>query len=344
MTQYDVADRPATADSRPEWVSLAGVWAVVAVFAVITLVRSAQVGIGLRDPHGEIFVSRISLSAGIFVALVALDTARRARRARPHGWSWHAAAGVLRARWTPRRLALTWSGLLAYHLTYFCYHNLKSWDVLNVPQDRMLDGWDRALFFGHSPAVLLHDLLGQGASAWVLMFFYESFSTIVCVSFVAALVFPDRFRDGIVFIASAIWVWIFGVGSYYLIPSLGPFHVAPQDYAGLPHMMIQDTQARYMGQRAFLLAHPQDPHAFAQISAFASLHVGVTTVITLMARYYRQRLLHRALCVFLAITIVATVYLGWHYAVDDVAGLFIGWLAVRLGVLMVAPRGGARSR
>jgi len=336
--QYDVEQRPTPAETRAGWTWLAGVWAVVAVFGVVTLVRSAQVGIGLRDPHGEIFVSRITLSAGIFVGLVLVDAVLRSRRARPHGWSWRHVSGVIRGRWTPRRLALTWSGLLAYHVTYFCYHNLKSWDVLNTPQDKALDRWDRALFLGHSPAVLLHDLLGQGASAWVLMFFYESFSTIVCISFVAALVFTDRFRDGMVFIASAIWVWILGVASYYLIPSLGPFHVAPQDFAGLPHMMIQDTQARYMGQRAFLLAHPDNPHAFAQISAFASLHVGVTTVITLMLRYYRQRRLYLAMCVFLAITVVATVYLGWHYALDDVAGLFIGWLAVRLGIRMVAPR------
>ena len=40
--------------------------------------------------------------------------------------------------------------------------------------------------------------------------------------------------------------------------------------------MIQDTQARYLGQRAYLLAHPAASDAFAQISAFASLHVAVT--------------------------------------------------------------------
>ena len=37
------------------------------------------------------------------------------------------------------------------------------------------------------------------------------------------------------------------------------------------------------------------------------------------------------LTVFLCGTILATIYLGWHFAVDDVAGLAIAWVSVRLG-------------
>nr|WP_246416683.1 phosphatase PAP2 family protein [Nocardioides luti] len=203
----------------------------------------------------------------------------------------------------------------------------------------MLLGWDRWLFLGHSPAVLLHDLLGQHVAAYVLMVVYESFSWLATVSFVAAITLTTRVRDGYVFIASAVWVWILGVGSYYLIPSLGPFHSAPQDFAGLPHTMIQDTQARYVAQRAHLLAHPAASDSFAQISAFASLHVAVTTVLLLMARYYGLRRTARAMTVFLGGTLLATVYLGWHFAVDDLAGLVLAFVAVGLGRLTIYPRG-----
>jgi membrane-associated phospholipid phosphatase len=112
-------------------------------------------------------------------------------------------------------------------------------------------------------------------------------------------------------------------------------------------MMIQDTQARYMAQRAHLLAHPEAADAFAQVSAFASLHVGVTAVLLLMARYYGLRRVSAALTVFLVGTIIATVYLGWHFAVDDVAGLAIAYLAVRFGRWMIYPAGrssGPRER
>ncbi len=318
----------------PPWV--VRLWVVAAVFAAVTLIRSFAVGIPLRDPHGAILLSRLGISLGLFVVLSVIDAALRVGH---RGWTLRRTLNVLRSRWNRPRLVLVASALTAYHLVYFCYHNLKSWDVLRAPQDAMLLQWDRWLFLGHSPAVLLHDLLGQHVAAYVLMVVYESFSWLVTVSFVAAMTLTTRVRDGYVFIASAVWVWILGVGSYYLIPSLGPFHSAPEDFARLPHTMIQDTQARYVAQRAHLLAHPAASDAFAQISAFASLHVAVTTVLLLMARYYGLRRTARAMTTFLAGTLVATVYLGWHFAVDDVAGLVLAFVAVGLGRLTIYPHG-----
>ncbi|WP_460819127.1 phosphatase PAP2 family protein [Nocardioides korecus] len=311
-------------------------WSVVVVFGAVMLTWSAHVGIPPRDPRGSIFVSRIAISLGLLVPLSAIEAAWRvARRDGRAGLSRAATARAWRERWTGRRLLLTVLALLGYHLVYFSYHNLKSWDVLRAPEDAMLLRWDRWLFLGHSPAVLLHDLLGQGVAHYVLMVVYESFSTIVMIATVAALVFAPRLRDGYAAIASGLWIWVLGVGSYYLIPTLGPFHSAPQEFAGLPHTMIQDTQARYLAQRAHLLADPAAHDAFAQISAFASLHVGVTTVVLLMARWYGLRRLSRAMAVYLAGVVVATVYLGWHFFVDDVAGLAIGWLSVFLGTRMI---------
>jgi membrane-associated phospholipid phosphatase len=100
---------------------------------------------------------------------------------------------------------------------------------------------------------------------------------------------------------------------------------------------VQDTQARYLAQRAELLAHPHAAGSFAQVSAFASLHVGVTFVIVLMASYYGLRRTTRVLTVFLGGTILATVYLGWHFAIDDLAGLAIGWVSVQLGRWIIHP-------
>jgi membrane-associated phospholipid phosphatase len=323
---------------RP-WV--ARIWVVVAVFAAVTVLRSVQVGIPLRDPAGAVLAWRLVISLVLLVVLAVVDQVVRGGRSQ---WTARGVLAGLRTRWTGSRIRLTVGALVAYHLVYFCYHNLKSWDVFNHPRDAMLLRWDRWLFLGHSPAVLLHDLLGQHVAAYVLMVFYESFSTLITVAVVAAVVFVDRVRDGYVFIASAIWVWILGVGSYYLIPSLGPFSSAPREFAGLPHTMIQDTQARYMGQRAHLLAHPHASDAFAQVSAFASLHVAMTTLVVLMAQYYGLRRTTRVLAVFLVVTMVATVYLGWHFAVDDAAGLVIAFAGTFLGRRMVYPRGRAQAR
>jgi hypothetical protein len=324
----DVEVRESPSDYR--W--LVGVWVMVALFASLTIARSLQVGIGIKDPNGTVLRWRLAVSVGLFGLLVALDAVARARR---DGRGLRSVADELRRRWPRARLGLALGGLLAYYVVYVCYHNLKSWDVLNQPRDNQLLRADAWLFFGHSPAVLLHDLLGQHVATYVLAVVYESFGYLVTLSVVAVLVFPKRIRDGYVYLMAAIWVWVLGVGSYYLIPSLGPFASAPHEFSGLPHTVITTNQATYLAQRAHLLAHPHASDAFAQISAFASLHVGFTCMILLMTRFYGLPRAARAMTGYLGLTIVATIYLGWHYVVDDVAGLLIGCIAVVLGRLMI---------
>ena len=329
---------PSVAPSRraglSSWRHAARLWAVVLAFFAVGVARSLQVGIPFRDPGGDFLTSRVALTVGVFAGLVLLDGV--VRTGRPLGVG--RLLRTIRTRWTPARLALAWAALLAYHLTYFTYHNLKSWNAFNPVRDNMLEGWDRWLFAGHSPAVLLHDLLGQHLAAWVLMAWYETFGTLVVLAFPAAVVLARRVRDAYAGIAALVWIWILGTASYYAIPTIGPFHAAPGDFAGLPHMMIQDTQAHYVAQRAELLAHPHAPDSFAQLAAFASLHVGVTAVILGLAWWHRLRRTTVVLSVFLAGTMVATVYLGWHFAVDDLAGLVIAALAWGLGPLTVGVR------
>ena len=323
---------PSRVDSdtpRAAWWRAARLWAVVACFVGIGIARSVQVGIPFRDPGGAFLASRVLLTFWISLGLLVVDAAMRTPPSRNVRRVW----ATLRRRWPFGRLALAGAALLAYNLTYFTYHNLKSWNAFNPPRDVMLTEWDRWLFLGHSPAVLLHELLGQHAAAWVLMVWYETFPALVLVAFPAAVVLARRMRDAYVGIAAFVWVWILGTATYYLIPSLGPFHAEPGDFAGLPHMMIQDTQARYLAQHDYLLAHPHAGDAFAQVAAFASLHVGVTATILGLAWWHRLRRTTIALGVFLAGTMVATVYLGWHFAVDLPAGLAIAglawWLAPR---------------
>jgi hypothetical protein len=306
--------------------------ALVVVFAIVAWARSRQVDVPFKDPHGKLFRAKLPDTAEFLLAAVLIDVVVRWLRGRKRGatlWS------TVRTRWTPYRIAMILAGLVAYFVVYLCYRNLKSWDVFNTPRDGMLLRWDRWLFFGHSPAVLLHDLLGEDLAARLLTDLYESFSWLVTIALVAALAFTPTVRQAFVFVTAAMWAWILGVGSYYLIPSLGPFNAAPEEFADLTRTSIQDTQDAYVAQRVHLLAHPHASDAFAQISAFASLHCALACLVFLMARYYGLRLVSWVAGLFLLGTLVATVYLGWHFAVDDVAGLAIAWVAVQLGKLTV---------
>ena len=326
------AGAPDVTSPAREWAWVLRVLAMVVVFAAIAIARSRQVDIPFRDPHGKLFSHKILSTAETLLAFIVIDIVVRWIRGRQQGRSlWQTA----RTRWTPYRIGMIALALVAYQVVYLSYRNLKSWDVFRTPQDDLLLRWDRWLFFGHSPAVLLHDLLGEDLAARLLTDLYESFSTIVTIALVAALAFTPTVRSAYVFVVAAMWTWILGVASYYLIPTLGPFHAAPEEFSGLTRTSIQRTQQTYVEQRDYLLANPHAHDAFAQISAFASLHCALTTLIFLMCRYYGLRLLSWAAALFLAGTVLATVYLGWHFAVDDAAGIAIAWVAVQLGKLVV---------
>jgi hypothetical protein len=63
-----------------------------------------------------------------------------------------------------------------------------------------------------------------------------------------------------------------------------------------------------------------------------------------MARYYGLRRTTRVLAVYLALIIVSTIYFGWHYVTDDIAGVLIALTAVQLGKWTVFPPRSCRSR
>ncbi len=63
-----------------------------------------------------------------------------------------------------------------------------------------------------------------------------------------------------------------------------------------------------------------------------------------------RRSLRLALWAWMVLTVLATIYLGWHYVVDDVAGVLIGALSLALAWLLTgydlraARRRGQRAR
>ena len=65
------------------------------------------------------------------------------------------------------------------------------------------------------------------------------------------------------------------------------------------------------------------------IAAFVSLHIAMSFTALLAAYMFDLgRRVKQALWVWLGITFVATIHLGWHYLVDDIAGLVIGAAAL----------------
>ena len=273
-------------------------WAVVVLFAAVAAERSAALGIGVRDPEGQMFRNRLAKALVFLVVIALVEAVVRARR---RGWSPRHVVAVLRERWTGQRLVLVLTGLVGYHVVYLCYRNLKSWNAFNQLRDDDLLAFDKALFLGHHPAALLHTLVGEEYAAEALAVVYRSFTYVIVLALVGSLALIPRVRRAYVFLSAATWAWILGTFAYYVLPSLGPYAAAPAEFAGLRPTAITETQAEYLTERAAFLADPAMPDAFVSLGAFASLHVGFTTLVLLMARYYGLRRTTRVLAVYLAL-------------------------------------------
>ena len=313
-----------------------GVWAggLVAVATVIWgVVATDSVGLVLRDPDhvAALYLGLVGLGV---VGLVFLDVAWRARAQAGGGRPSRAAmAAVRRERWTPARCTAAGLALVGFYATYMAYRNLKAIVPLVRPDvnfDRQLAEIDRDMFLGHDPAALLQSLMGTGVVTHVLSAFYVAFIVFLPLTIGLALVFSTDVRPALFYVTAQSINWVLGIASYLLLPSLGPIYFDPGAFADLPGSEVTRLQGVLMQQRVDFLADPSTGTP-QSIAAFASLHISMSFTAALAAHLLGlPKRLRIALWVWLAVTTVGTVYLGWHYFVDDIAGVVMGGLALLL--------------
>jgi hypothetical protein len=288
----------------------------------------------LRDPDGSLWPSWLRLpllALGCFVADVfprSIYRARGLRGMRPH------LRDVLRERWTQSRVALIVVGLGSFYLTYVGYRNLKSflpW-IRDHTYDAQLAAVDRMLTFGHEPATILQAIFGTGISAHVLSFFYVGYLVFVPVSLAAWLVWSRNIAGGMWYTTALCVNWTLGLASYYLIPSWGPAFASPALFRDLPDTSVRALQAELWAHRYEAIMDPNATEAISSIAGFASLHVSVVFTAALITHMtVRSRWIRWGMWAYLPITVVATLYFGWHFIADDIAGMGIGLAAVWMG-------------
>jgi hypothetical protein len=317
---------------------LAGIWrgvgagAVVAVATVVGgLIATDSVDLPLRDPDhvAALYLGLVGLGVAV---LVGLDVALRARKRSGGGWpSRVVMAAVRRERWTPARCIAAGLALVGFYATYMAYRNLKAIVPLLRPGDNFdaqLADFDRSLFGGNDPAALLHTLIGTGAVTHILSAFYVAFIVFLPLTIGLALVFSTDLRPALFYVTAQSINWGLGIASYFLLPSLGPIYFDPSAFANLPGSEVTHLQAVLMQQRVDFLADPSTGTP-QSIAAFASLHISMSFTAAAAALLLGLgRRLRLALWVWLGITTVGTVYLGWHYFVDDIAGVVMGGVAL----------------
>ncbi len=312
---------------------------------VVTFAVAAAAELPVRDPDAVVaYRSRLFIIGAGLLLFLLLDVLVRgaSRTGRSLDGLGPEIARVWRERWTRRRLLVALATVLSFYITYFAYRNLKSFLPLvrEATFDAVLLDLDRALFGGLDPAVFLHDLLGTGVAGQVLSAVYLLYITFVPLSVVAAVAWSRRVAAGIWYVTAVNLNWVLGLLSYYLVPSLGPVFVDPPLADQMPLTAVWNLQQLLLVDRVRFVADPAGSGAIQSIAGFASLHVSVLFTAALMAHLLRIRQGVRwALWTMLVLTVVATIYFGWHYVLDDIAGLAIGGAAVYLAGVATGWRG-----
>jgi hypothetical protein len=309
---------------------------IALTMSALALTAALSLGRGLADPDGFLgpaWVRLPLLIAGAFAADL-LPRTLWASRFRPRLMP-EMMRTRIREHWNRERAVLVVIGVATFYLTYVSYRNLKSFLPALMGPDRTYDRElyiiDRALFFGHPPAVILHDLLGTDLLAHFLSTIYLWFLPLVPLALTAWLVWSRSIRHGYWFATSQCLAWTLGTASYYALPTLGPGFEYSWLYGDLaPTASSQLMEALINGRHDVNTNVLQG--AVQSVAGFASLHCAITMLVALMAQAtLRSKLIPRLLWVNFAVTVVATLYFGWHYVADDVAGIVIALFSYYVG-------------
>jgi hypothetical protein len=307
---------------------------VALVAFLAALIATDASGIPIRDPDhvaGGRLLGAVWMVGLLIVLDIVIRAARRAHSLRP---GLADVAYVWRERWTLRRGVAVGTALLSFYATYLAYRNLKSVVPLLRPGDlfdHQLATIDRTALIGHDPANVLHSIFGTSwLATQVFSNAYMLFFAFIPATLAFALVFSPNLQAGLFYVTAQSLNWVLGAGSYFLLPSLGPVYATPSNFEGIQGTGATALQEVLMRQRLEFLHDPLIGNA-QSIAAFSSLHVSIFFTGALAAHVLG---LHRgvkaAAWFLLALTATATIYLGWHYIVDDIGGLAIGAMAILL--------------
>jgi hypothetical protein len=324
--------------------------ALAAGMAVWAIAEAALLDKSLVDPEGSFLGPSYIRLPILLLGALTLDLLPRTI------WmTWRQPKGIpamvrhrLRTHWTRERITLVTLGIVCFYVVYVTYRNIKSFlpFVIETKYDRELHLLDHALLFGHDPATLLHTILGTGIAAHVLSYVYLWFLPMVPLVVTAWVVWVRNLSYGYWFVTSQCLAWVLGTISYYALPTLGPgfeYSWLYQDLATTPSKQLMDSLSFTRGD----VVSGSLANAVQSVAGFASLHCGITMLVALMVQYTVQiRWLRIAVWVNFGVTAVATLYFGWHYIADDVAGALIALVSFYVGGIASGQKfehGGLRS-
>jgi len=237
-------------------------------------------------------------------------------------------------RWRPCRLTtfLRVAGQLS--LLGWWYPDTYEFNRLFTNLDHIFASWEQS-FFGYQPALLFNEQLSSPFLSELLCLGYVSyFPMIVAVTIYYFLRRYDHLAYATFVILASFFlfyvVFIFlpvaGPQFYYeavgldniskgIFPALNDYFLTHQEMLPIP------GNENGLFHRLVQLAHDAGERPTA---AFPSSHIGISVVLNWLAWETRSKSLFLTLLVLTVLMFFATFYIQAHYAIDAIAGLFVG--------------------
>jgi hypothetical protein len=329
-----------------DWAPLA----LVAAYALIVIASPAvtAVHVGLLA-WGHLLRNLVvagSVAACILIGLGIADVASGGKRESPRR-----VARFVRHRWRDDRLFSLLMPLLYLALILASFSSFKQ---LVLPSagfgfDPLFAELDRAVFLGADPWQVTHWLIPGVTGTRILDMLYAFwFFPMVLIVLLSGFA-PRPLRTAYLVAFALTWI-LLGTIMAWLLPAGGPcyyleLHTLP-DFAPLMGRLQAQSEALVAnGQGPLFALHAQamlmDSYSTSTftsaggISAMPSLHVALA-VLFACAAFDVGRLAGWLMTGFAVLIWIGSVHLGWHYAVDGIAGgmmALLVWAGVRQMIL-----------
>ncbi len=261
---------------------------------------------------------------------------------------------VLPARWRIVERLILAAPVLVFAPAFFsAFTSLKSGLSHLHPYswDATIGGWDRAVF-GQDAWRLLQPMLGHPPVTFALSVLYSAWHAAMLTIFGGLCLSLGRPALRLQALLALVGCWaLLGTWAATALASVGPCFVGPLHIAA-PNGFAE--QAAYLeaanrqlpiwefAEQARLLnaAAAGKPALGSGISAMPSMHVAVAMLMMLVAWRFGRRAGLLGSLYFLVI-VLGSIHLGWHYAMDGVAGAAgagLIWLAAGPVAMAVVAR------
>jgi hypothetical protein len=208
---------------------------------------------------------------------------------------------------------------------------------INIPYvvpfyaDEMLANADAALHFGHDPWVLVHTLADYIPYRALEILYFDMWLLPAWFLPLSMVLTDSNIERTNRYLVLFVFCWV-GLGNVVatMFSSVGPVYydrlMGTERFVGLTLALESSglTGSIMGGVQEYLwMQYNENGQSFGSgISAFPSVHVGVAAVVAFYLAE-RSRYLMPLGLVFLAAISFASVYNGWHYAVDGYVSILL---------------------